>query len=431
MRNIISLMLIGFISLSSLWAYEFVPSTIYPEIVYKDTAYQTTIRTVSLFRRGLKESYPVLYLNRDQNLVLTFDELVEESANPSDFFVDVISCNANWEPSGLLNVEFYDGFFNQRITEIQRSGLTRVPYFHYWYSFPNQGEKFKQSGNYLLKVYRDGNQDDIVLTRRFVVVEQSIGINLKYQLSAEPIRQQMENFSFEVNVGNLPVFDPLKDLHIKVLQNFRWDNSYENPQPRFQMGKKYEYFVNLMELFYGGNEFRRHECESYDLLGRNVQDIERRETMVDLFNYADEARQRNTYGDRRDRNGSYRISVMEYQGDSINADYFTNHFYVKSSERIRGDVYVFGEMTDWNLLPEFKMTYNKKLRRYEGEFLLKQGIYDYQYVVKYPDDWMVDESAFEGQHTPSENFYTIMVYFRGPTDRNDRLLGFLTVNYKE
>lgn len=402
-----------------------------PTLYYADYAYQSNIKTVQLSREGLPESYPVLYLGRNQRLILSFDELMPPTQRESDLFVDIISCDANWEPSGVLPIEFYEGFLKQRISNFQRSQFTKIPYMHYEFSFPRENEFFQMSGNYLLKVYKDGDEDNLFLTRRFVVAEQKIPISLKYQISNTMIRQQMETFSFEAQAINLPIYNPANDLKVKLLQNFRWDNSLENLSPRFQNENRYEYFVDLQKSFISGNEFRRHESESINLYGRNVQDIEERPNVNDLYIFPDTKRIRNTYGSQRDRNGSYAVRVMEYRNPDLNADYLRNHFFIKSDSKLDGEVYVFGELTDWNTLPAFRMEYNPSLQRYEGEFLLKQGIYDYQYVLLKDDEDLVDPTPFEGMHTRSENFYTVLIYFRYPTDRNDRLLGFQPINYKE
>ncbi|MCI4667219.1 MAG: DUF5103 domain-containing protein [Bacteroidia bacterium] len=402
-----------------------------PTLYYSDYSYSNNVRTVELYREGLPESYPVLYLKRNQRLVLEFDELMPESQRESDLFVDIISCDASWQESGILPIEFYEGFLKQRITNFQRSQFTKIPYVHYEYSFPRENEFFKMSGNYLLKVYKDNDENKVLMTRRFVVAEQEIQLSLKYQLSGQMIRQQMESFSFEAQTGNIPVFNASNDLNVKVLQNFRWDNALEGLTPRFQNNNRFEYFIDILQSFKSGNEFRRHESESINLYGRNVQDIEERENVNDLYIFQDSKRIRNTFGPQRDRNGSFVVRVMEHRNDDLNADYLRNHFFIKSDSKLEGDVYVFGEFTDWNTLPQFRMDYNEQIRRYEGEFLLKQGIYDYQYVLLGDDDDTVNPIPFEGMHSRSENFYTILIYYRYPTDRNDRLLGFQPINYKE
>ena len=143
-----------------------------PTIYYADYAYKSNIKTVNLYREGLPESYPVIYMGRNQRLILSFDELIPDTEKESDLFVDIISCDASWQASNILPIEFYEGFLCQRITNFQRSQFTKIPYVHYEFSFPRENEYFKMSGNYLLKVYKDGNEENLILTRRFVVAEQ-------------------------------------------------------------------------------------------------------------------------------------------------------------------------------------------------------------------------------------------------------------------
>ncbi|MEO1588548.1 MAG: hypothetical protein AAFS00_14760 [Bacteroidota bacterium] len=77
------------------------------------------------------------------------------------------------------------------------------------------------------------------------------------------------------------------------------------------------------------------------------------------------------------------------------------------------------------------MDYNATNRRYEGSSLIKQGLYDYQYVLVKNTDAIPDPSPLESAHYRGENFYSVLVYYRGPMDRADQLLGFLPINYFE
>lgn len=216
-----------------------------------------------------------------------------------------------------------------------------------------------------------------------------------------------------------------------MLQNFRWDNRVEADRPRFQNENNYEYQYDLLQAFSSGNEFRRLELESTQLYGGNVQDIEFRENMVDVYLVADEPRLRNKYGARRDRNGSYSIRNDEYNDPWVTSDYLNTHFFLRRSVPYEGQVYIFGELTDWQINPDFRLDYNPTYKRYEGEVLLKQGLYDYQYVLVKPGETVPDPGPIDGTHSRSENFYSVLVYFRGPTDRTDRLVGFLPINYFE
>jgi hypothetical protein len=74
------------------------------------------------------------------------------------------------------------------------------------------------------------------------------------------------------------------------------------------------------------------------------------------------------------------------------------------------------------------MRYDSEKRQYECSMLLKQGWYDYQYVfVKDGEDTPVT-GPFEGNHYETENDYSILVYYRNPRERYDRVIGSATAN---
>jgi hypothetical protein len=60
--------------------------------------------------------------------------------------------------------------------------------------------------------------------------------------------------------------------------------------------------------------------------------------------------------------------------------------------------------------------------------LLKQGWYNYEYV--YIKDGIPDTDAtlFEGSHYETENDYSVIIYYRNPYDRYDRVIGTRTAN---
>jgi len=403
-------------------------------LIYNDHVYERNIRTVQLYRAPVEESYPVLYKGLSEPLILEFDELLPQDQRESNFFVDIINCDMNWNPSGMVPIEFYEGFTQQRIQNFTRSSFTKIPYVHYEYAFPQEGEFFKRSGNYLIKVYRNSDPNDLVLTRRFVVVDSRIQVQSRYFLDGRIERQEFDQFSFEILYKGLKdVFNPATDLKVKVLQNFRWDNAFDMGRPQFQRVNSLEYQLNINRDFKGGQTFRRLNLRSVRFYSESMQDVEERENLYDVFLFADEGVRQTQLGPRFDRNGSYSVQVQEWDRPDENADYVRTHFALKRSAPFpeNKEVYVFGRFSDWQCLPEFRMDWSEQYLRYQTDVLLKQGIYDYQYVVKYSDDEIPDERPLEGRRRLTENFYTLLVYFRAPGDRSDQLIGFQPFNYYE
>lgn len=393
--------------------------------------YDPDVRTVQLYRDGIPGTPPMIYLGSSDVLTLEFDELIPLDLRESDFFVDLVPCDADWNVVQVLPIEFYDGFTQDRIQEFIRSEFTKVEYVHYRYQFPQENERFKLSGNYLLKVYRAGNSDNVVLTQRFVVVEPKVGISLSNELAGAPRRRRMERLSFTVNPGNLALFDPVRDLYVQVMPNFNWKQAIVPNRAVRTQGNQVRYDLNLVDVFPSGHEYRMLDIRSTRFLAPPIQDIVERPGVWDFFLYPDEAWDINTYGRQPDVNGQFYIEVQEWPRGDIQADYVNVYFSLARGQQLRGQqVYLQGAFTNWDLKLPYQMQWNAELRRYELDLLLKQGVYDYRYVTRptFEENADADATVFQGRLTDTENAYYVLVYFRGPLDRNDRLLGFFSVN---
>ena len=67
------------------------------------------------------------------------------------------------------------------------------------------------------------------------------------------------------------------------------------------------------------------------------------------------------------------------------------------------------------------MVYNPSLETFEGVLLLKQGFYNYKYVIKKNN--MVFKNQISGSFYQTENSYTVLVYKKGFEDLYDMLIG--------
>lgn len=399
------------------------------EMVYDNRIYESRIHTARLFSADKEYAYPILYLNDNQPLTLIFDEWIQPDDNYSHFNIEYINCDANWEPSPLLPIQFYQGAFSPTITEYNYSENPTIPYVHYRFSFPQEGEKFKMSGNYLLFVYRDGDKDKPVISKRFLVVEEKMEVKPILTLSAGLIRQRFEDFHFQVtNIGGCNIYNPNTDLIVKVMQNFRWDN-IQDVKNTFYMENTYRFDVDINKTFDSGNEFRIFDVSSTRFYGRHVESIEKSDTAWNVFLQRDVTRPLNVYNALPDYNGAYFTNVIEYPNPSWNADYVKVHFTLKTEVYPQLQIHAVGSFCDWQTNDNNQLIYNERLRQYEGEMWLKQGQYDYLYVLKNPITGQVIESAIEGQRSTSENFYTVLVYCKNPTDFSHRLVAYFPYNY--
>lgn len=90
-------------------------------------------------------------------------------------------------------------------------------------------------------------------------------------------------------------------------------------------------------------------------------------------------------------------------------------------------MYLNGDLVHNQLDENSRMTYNSETGLYEKTLLLKQGLYNYQYVYVPKGESSATVALTEGNYYQTENEYTIFVYYRLPGGRYDRLVGKRTI----
>ena len=111
----------------------------------------------------------------------------------------------------------------------------------------------------------------------------------------------------------------------------------------------------------------------------------------------------------------------------VSAEYALVYFRFVPLDEVRasGRVVVSGSFNNWTYDLENALTWDAERRWYEGAILLKQGQYEYRYVV---DDPRL-QRAIQGAPPQSRNMYTTFVYLDDIRVQTDRLLvatGILT-----
>ena len=73
------------------------------------------------------------------------------------------------------------------------------------------------------------------------------------------------------------------------------------------------------------------------------------------------------------------------------------------------------------------MVYNTKKNVYELSMLMKQGFYNYKYVVVDQNDTL-SEGRISGNFDETENNYKVIVYYRDLGARYDKIIGLGEAN---
>jgi hypothetical protein len=389
---------------------------------YEDRIYKKNIRTVQLRDVTFDRSQPILSLNSDEKLKLSFDDL---DADLKDYMYTIIFCDANWEPSDLLTAEYIEGFAENSIIDYRYSFNTLVPYTHYNAVFPGNATRLTKSGNYLLKVYQNGNPDDIVITRRFMVFQPKLSIDCRVtQASIIEDRNYKQELDFTINTSSYPISNPYNDLTVVITQNNRWDNAKRDLKPVFVKDGELVYDYDQENVFSAGNEYRFFDMKSIRYISERIFKVRRDSSVYHVELYSDDKRSFKRFYSQSDINGDFYIKTTDGNNSEVEGEYCYVHFFLPYEDvLIDGNLYVFGAWNGWSCNRENLMKYNKERLGYECILLLKQGYYNYSYAFLQDGSTAADETLIEGSHYETENEYTIYVYHRQPGTFYDQLIG--------
>lgn len=384
-----------------------------------DRTYEDEIRTVRILPGGAipeAQALPAVTPMGTWNLVLEFDDLRDHG---DFYYLRIIRCERDWSKSSLFDLDFLHERNEFPVTEYDYSTDTQIPYIHYWVTLP----PVKLPGNYVAVVYRGSDREDILLSKRFLVYDSRILFERSGTVGSGGAFAQNQQINFTINYKNLEVFNPIQDLAVTIRQNQRWDNIAEGIPPTFVREGfhelEYQYF-DPVKMFRGGNEFRFFDLRSLRYPGQNVDRVNNSTEPREAYIFPDRSRSDQPYAIYKDLNGTFIVDNLDYR-DLSYCDYLWVNFTLISPP-VNGNVFVAGAFTQWQLNGETRMTYDKSAGAYRLRTLIKQGWYDYAYVVRSEN---LPANTLEGSHFQTNNMYEIFVYWRpNYQPRTDLLVGY-------
>ncbi len=396
-------------------------------LLHTNHIFSRSIKTVQLHKEGWEITYPILKLNSTEKLILSFDDLRDDIGN---YYYTFIHCNADWNSSDLMETDYLEGFPENQLSDFRYSFNTTVKYIHYQLTFPNEDIKFRISGNYILLVYNNYNKSEPILTRRFMVTENLV--NVIARLKRPTVARHWESgqeISISVNYSMYEIVNPFNELKVVVTQNGRWDNAVEFTKPSFMRSREIIYDFDRKNIFFGGSEYRYFDVKSLRYQTEYVQFIDFRESMHHVALFPSRPRTNTAYFYEQDVNGKFYIKRQEGGNSDVESDYMRVYFTLKTGfPESSGEVYVFGALSDWTCNENNHMIFNYETLSYETSLLLKQGYYNYEYVICKKGSFYANNIVFEGSHYETENDYLVFVYHMTPGSRYDRLVGSVMVN---
>lgn len=388
-----------------------------------EKVYMPNIQTAQLFMYGNQQGLPVYNLNGSGVLELEFDDM---DANVKSYYYTFVLCDYNWQPVNLSAFDYIKGFTQNRITTYRYSSIALTRYTHYQAFLPEKNSLPTRSGNYLLKVYLDGDTSKLAFTKQLLVVEEKATISAAVVQPFTPDKfNTHQKIRFTANIKGLNSFSAAQQVKVVILQNNRWDIAQRDIVPTFVRGDVLDYSTENVGLFPAGKEWRWLDLRSFSLESDRVDHSDRTKTSTDIYLKTDMDRSGQRYVYFSDLNGMYQITTYESINPFWQGDYATVHFTFAQpdgSEYTNKDIYLAGSFTGFQLDDRWRMRYNPDTYKYECNTYLKQGYYNYTYIA-------VDKSSpsmrteLEGNYWEAENAYTVLLYYKSFTDRSDQLIG--------
>jgi len=357
-------------------------------------------------------------------LRLTFDDITGEEA---DYYYRIKHYNFDWTPSQLYKNEYLEGFDETRILDYENSFNTLQIYSHYRLTIPNQDiDRLKVSGNYMIEVY--DSDDEIVFSRKFIVYEDITRIKAYTKRSRDlAYIDTRQSVQFEINSPNTILRDPKRNLKVLVLQNNDLNTAIDNLVPQFTIANNLVYKYDVESSFDAGNEFIAFDSKEVRTSTVNIKHVE----LEDLYHhylFVDAVRGNRPYTYNPDINGNFVVRNLTADDSNVEADYVWMHFSLGCYEPLgNNELHIYGNFNNYTINETTKMTFDKSSKLYTNELLIKQGFYNYKYVLVSPDN-TIDTGFISGNFDETENEYTIIPYYRPPAARYDRVIGKGTAN---
>lgn len=376
------------------------------------------IKTASFVQNG-QNVVPIFQLG--ESFEFQFDDLF---GNEADYYYEITHCDYNWIPTDIPKSEYLSGFDSQKIQEYVNSFNTLQIFSHYRLSLPNNYSKILLSGNYVLTILN--TDKEIVLKRYFVLYENMVSVPLKIRRprTVKNIYSK-HNLNFEINGGEQIQFqNPTQNLKVVLLQNGNFNTAIKNIVPQYNLGNIFVYKYDQETQFWAGNEFLNFDSKDIKNANNYVSFVNSDNDIYNTHLYLNNAKSSFPYSNYQDLNGNFSIRRLDGENNTIEADYSWVYFSLSAPlANPSSSVYIVGMFNNYSTAPEYKMDFNTKNGLYEKAILIKQGFTNYQYLTVNNQGLIDSENAIDGNFYQTENDYTVLVYYKGNTDRYVRAIG--------
>ncbi len=378
------------------------------------------IKTI-IFEGPTGDQFPVVQIG--DPIYLEFDDT---TASEQDYYYKIVHCDYDWTPSQLLKSQYMIGVDNQRIVNYENSYNTLQPFSNYKLTIPNEQVRLKVSGNYLLEIYN--NNYELQFSRRFVLYKDLVKVGAVVKRSRDfNFLNEKQVVQININTANQQLVNPKQEVKVAIIQNYYWPTARYNIPPQFTLGNELVYKYDEETSFFGGNEFLNFDTKDLRAPTSVISHIELKD-LYHHFLFRDRFRFDRPYTYYPDINGDFVVRTLQGDDNSREAEYTYVHFSLPYSDLLALDnVYVFGKFNNYALSETNKMTYNEDTGMMQAKIKMKQGFYNYKYVIQ-REDGAIEINTISGNFHFTENTYLVLVYYRNFGDLYDSIIGVGSAN---
>lgn len=371
------------------------------------------VSTVQFFRQAYPLSFPVMDLTGNDKLELRFDIF---SSTPEDLYYSIELCDYNWKPVDLDQMNYLKGYGENLLEAYARSINTVVDYVHYRLLIPNDDISLTQSGNYVVKVFRDSEKKDTLLFQRFIVYEELVSVQLEIDKFQSELLIDKQEITAIINPGLMSLGDLTGNIKLSVLQNSNWNTVKTFEKYTGNANGEIVFNATGQIVFNGRNEFRFFDIKSLKHYSERVKYVDYIAPDIHVYLKPDKLRGDKDYFTREDLNGVFFIDNTDTEDEDIlDAEYVNVHFCLETGYPLPADVYIDGALTGWDFSNNY-MEFNPNTGNYEKTLLLKQGLFNYRYVLKEYNRTDYETDITEGDYYQTINNYIAIVYYRALGD---------------
>lgn len=375
------------------------------------------IRTIQ-FRGANQSQLPTMKLG--EQLRISFDAINGEE---EDYYYKIDHYDFDWTPSNLSKNEYLQGFDDVRIETYENSLNTLQIFSHHFLTIPNRETRgITKSGNYLISFFDD--EGTIIFSRKFIVLENTVGVTVDIKRARDLRRIKTDQVvQFAINSPSLLLINPKRNVKTLVIQNSNLKTAITNLVPQYNIGTELIYRYDKEASFPGGNEFLNFDNKEIRGANNTIRRVELND-LYEHFLFSDIDRSDRPYTYNPDINGDFVVRNIDARNQNIEAEYAFVHTNLLYYEPL-GDkeLHLYGNFNNYTIDGTTYMRYNETTDSFQNSRLFKQGFYNYKYVLV-DRDGSIDHGAIGGNFWETENDYTVIVYYRAPGERYDRVIGY-------